>query len=101
MPSRERASSCRLDPSASRPSRRRVLVQGAAGAAAALTGVVAAGRTSAAAKVPKTQAGYKDTPHGVVRCDRCLQFQPPSGCKIVDGAISPAGSCDFFAPRPG
>ena len=58
-----------------------------------------ASSTLASSKVPKTQAGYKNVPRGSVRCDKCLQYLPPSGCKIVDGEISPSGSCDFFAPR--
>jgi hypothetical protein len=29
-----------------------------------------------------------------------VQFQPPASCKLVDGSISPSGSCDFFAPKP-
>jgi hypothetical protein len=65
------------------------------GAGAALASRPAA----AASKVPQSQAGYKSVATGGARCDRCAQFQPPSGCKIVAGAISPSGSCDFFAPR--
>jgi hypothetical protein len=51
-------------------------------------------------KVPQSQAGYKNSPNGGNECDRCLQFQPPSACKIVEGAVSPSGSCNFFAPKP-
>jgi hypothetical protein len=29
-----------------------------------------------------------------------MHFMPPAGCKIVDGAISPDGWCNFFAQRP-
>lgn len=65
-----------------------------------LASAISAGRAQAAAKVPKSQAGYKDAPRSGMRCDRCLQFQPPAACKIVDGAISPSGWCDFFAPKP-
>jgi hypothetical protein len=75
-----------------------VLAQG--GLATLLAAGFAAPAARAAAKVPKSQADYEDKPRGGVRCDRCLQFQPPAACKVVDGAISPAGSCDFFAPKP-
>jgi hypothetical protein len=51
-------------------------------------------------KVSQTEAGYQNAPKGASRCDKCIQFQPPSACKVVDGAVSPAGSCNFFAPRP-
>ena len=81
-----------------RVSRRTLLSTGLG--AALLSSGLAARSAIAAAKVPKTQAGYKDAPRAAVRCDRCVQFQPPAGCQIVDGAISPAGSCDFFAPKP-
>jgi hypothetical protein len=79
-------------------SRRTVLTNGLG--AALLGSGLAAGAATAAAKVPKAQAGYKDAARAAMRCDRCLQFQPPTSCKIVDGAISPSGSCDFFAPKP-
>jgi len=62
--------------------------------------VLAPRPAASAAKMPKTQAGYKDAPRGPQRCDKCLQFQPPSACKLVDGAVSPSGSCNLFAPRP-
>ena len=83
-----------------RISRRRLLGRGVAGAAAAAIAAGVAGeRAWAAYKVPKSQAGYKEVARGGARCDRCIQFLPPSGCKIVDGAVSPQGSCNFFAPR--
>jgi hypothetical protein len=63
--------------------------------------VLATRRAAAAAKMEKHQAGYRDTPRGAMRCDRCVQFQAPAACNIVEGAISPAGSCDLFAPRSG
>jgi hypothetical protein len=53
----------------------------------------------AAAKVPQGQAGYRTRPNGAARCQQCVQFLPPAGCGIVDGAISPSGWCNFFAPR--
>jgi hypothetical protein len=41
---------------------------------------------------------YQDHPDGDKRCDKCEQFQPPSACKMVDGTISPQGSCRIFVP---
>jgi hypothetical protein len=72
----------------------------AAGGALAVQ-LAATGPARAAAKIPKDQAGYKDTPRGSMRCDRCVQFKAPASCNVVDGAIAPAGSCDLFAPKPG
>lgn len=66
------------------------------GAAVALLASPAA---ADAGKVPKTQAAYQGAPRGDARCEKCAQYQPPSGCKIVDGAVSPLGWCTFFAPR--
>lgn len=88
-------------PSAGSLTRRRLLVRsaGLAAGGAALAGVLGAAQSAQANyKVSQSQAGYKSSPRGGVRCDKCQQFQPPSGCKIVDGAISPSGSCNFFAP---
>jgi hypothetical protein len=83
-----------------RLSRRNLLSQGVACAVGgALANQLLARRAAAAAKMQKYQAGYKDAPRGSMRCERCVQFQPPAACKIVDGAISPAGSCDLFAPK--
>ena len=62
--------------------------------------LVPARRAQAAAKMDKQDAGYRDTPRGGMRCDRCVQFQPPEGCNVVQGAISPSGSCYLFAPKP-
>lgn len=71
------------------------------GAGAALIGALAGGpATATPGKVSKAQAGYQNAPRGAARCDRCALFQPPSTCKIVDGAVVPTGSCTFFAPRP-
>ncbi len=78
-------------------SRRGALIFGAG----AVVGVAGSGRTAlAAAKMPKGQAGYSDKPRGGNECDKCLQFQPPSACKIVDGDISPSGWCNLFAAKP-
>ena len=80
-------------------SRRRVLGRGVAllGVGIALS---SAGTAAAGAKVPQAQAHYQDSPRAGQRCDQCLQFQPPSACKVVEGTVSPSGCCNFFAPRP-
>jgi hypothetical protein len=47
-------------------------------------------------KVSKVAVNYQDHPDGDKRCDKCVQFQPPDACKMVEGAISPQGSCRIF-----
>jgi hypothetical protein len=81
-------------------SRRRILQHaiGVAGGAAMLGAAVDAG---AAPKISQTAVAYQDRPDGDKRCDKCAQFQPPDACKMVEGPISPQGSCRIFTPlRP-
>jgi hypothetical protein len=70
---------------------RRSLLRGA-------TGVLAATLNPALAqpKISKLAVNYQDHPDGDKRCDRCVQFQPPDACKMVEGTISPQGSCRIF-----
>jgi len=73
---------------------RRSLLQGAAAAA----GILGAAPTPATAqpKISKVAVNYQDHPDGDKRCEKCVQFQPPDGCKVVEGTISPQGSCRIF-----
>ena len=47
-------------------------------------------------KISKIAVNYQDHPDGNKRCDKCIQFQPPDACKVVEGTISPQGSCRIF-----
>ena len=47
-------------------------------------------------KISKVAVNYQDHPDGDKRCDKCIQYQPPDACKVVDGSISPQGSCRIF-----
>ena len=88
--------------SLSAPVSRRALLQGGAGTAGAAI-ILGATPNSASAVVklsPKVVA-YQDHPNGDKRCGKCVQFQPPNACKIVDGAVSPEGYCRFFVPVAG
>jgi High potential iron-sulfur protein len=78
-------------------SRRSVLQAGAAGAAA-LLGVREAAAQSIT-KSPQASARYQDHPNGGQHCSTCLQFQPPSSCKVVAGKISPNGWCAIYAAK--
>ena len=70
----------------------------------AVTGVAILGATVTAkrveAKPSQKLVGYQDTPKGDLRCDNCLQFEPPSSCKVVEGNISPAGWCKVHVKKP-
>jgi hypothetical protein len=77
---------------------RRALV----GGACLLVTCATAGAVAAApSKVPQRDAGYRNSPQGGARCERCSQFIAPSNCKLVVGPISPSGWCSFFAPKAG
>ena len=75
-------------------SRRNLLTRAAllAGAAFAAS-VVPNKQASAQQKASKEAMKYQDKPNGDQRCSNCLQFMPPSSCKVVDGTISPNGYC--------
>ena len=79
--------------------RRRALLQFAVGAAGTTTIFSASpNAASAAPKISKTAVAYQDRPDGDKRCDKCAQFQAPDTCKMVEGPISPQGSCRIFMP---
>ena len=70
----------------------------------AITGAAILGPTVAStpadAKPSQKLVGYQDTPKGNLRCDNCLQFEPPSSCKVVEGDVSPAGWCKVYVKKP-
>ncbi len=81
-------------------SRRAVLAGfGVAAAVAGAPKADAEDQLSDADKIKKTDAKYQPGPKGVQRCQICLQFMPPTTCKIVQGPITATGWCQFFAAR--
>jgi hypothetical protein len=50
-------------------------------------------------KIKKPDAKYQDKPKGQQRCEICLNFQPPSTCKIVQGPVTRHGWCQLFAAK--
>ncbi len=76
---------------------RRALVAGV-GAAVGLR-AAGGGKAAAEEKIGKTDAHYQDRPNGQQRCEICLQFQPPSTCRIVAGPVTAHGWCQFFAAK--
>src|SRR6516162_729470 len=76
---------------------RRSLLRRLLGAAGVSTLFYAAPYPAAAViKISQRAVAYQDHPEGDKRCDKCIQFQPPDGCKMVDGSIRPDGYCRLF-----
>lgn len=48
-------------------------------------------------KMTRQQAEYQDAPNGIYSCGLCSLFEPPDGCKVVEGAVSKDGWCKAFA----
>lgn len=76
---------------------------------AAMGGVVAAGASQAAShparlaqdKIAQAQVQYQASPKDGQQCDKCVNWEAPSGCKIVAGTIAAQGWCIAFAPKSG
>ena len=81
------------------PSRRALLGSAALALGFAAAGLPAAAETPEAEKIKQAEAHYQNWPKGQQRCGICLQFEPPSHCRIVAGPIVPTGWCQFFAAR--
>lgn len=60
---------------------------------------VAITRAGAQTKLTQAVAKYQDQPKGQQSCAVCANFEPPSGCKFVQGTISPNGWCQLFAAK--
>jgi hypothetical protein len=81
----------------SAPLCRRALWRYAVNMAGAATIVFASPKAATAApKISKKAVAYQDHPDGAKECDKCVQFQPPDACKMVEGPINPHGSCRIF-----
>lgn len=79
-------------------SRRNVLKFAMVGTGAAVAATFASPGI-AGAKVPKKVVNYQATPRGKAKCSTCASFEPPSACKLVDGAVAPDGWCSIYAPK--
>ena len=78
---------------------RRGLLSGTALALGAAATAAVASQANAQEKLPQADAKYQATPKGDLHCDGCVNFQPPNGCKFVQGEISPNGWCQLFVPK--
>jgi hypothetical protein len=82
------------------PISRRVMLGALALAAVdAVPGAAAAQAVPESDKIKQAEAQYQYHPKGQQRCEICLQFDPPTRCKIVQGPISAQGWCQYFAAR--
>ena len=77
---------------------RLALAVGAAGFMATNLGPGTA--VAAPAKLAQREIGYQATPKGAARCETCVNWQAPNGCKLVAGPISPSGWCGLFVRKP-
>jgi hypothetical protein len=66
---------------------------------AAIIGGLGPNVAAAQAKVAQSAVAYQDKPKGTQRCEGCNLFQPPTACKVVDGAVSPQGWCSLFSAK--
>lgn len=79
-------------------SRRRFLNGSAALAGGAGLAALFAGR-EAQAKIAQNLVAYQDTPKDGHDCVGCALFEPPNGCKSVEGTISPNGWCRLWLKK--
>jgi hypothetical protein len=68
------------------------------------TGLAAAGsliaiRAKAQDKIAQAMVQYQKMPKDGNKCSMCVNFEAPSSCKIVAGAIDPDGWCIAYAPK--
>jgi hypothetical protein len=54
----------------------------------------------AQAKLSKKDVGYQVQPKGNQQRETCISFQPPTGCKVAEGEVTPHGPCMAYAPKP-
>jgi hypothetical protein len=78
---------------------RRAVLRSAALSLGAATATAAVSQTAAQQKISQADAKYQATPKGDLHCDGCVNFQPPNGCKFVQGEISANGWCQLFVPK--
>jgi hypothetical protein len=76
-------------------SRRRFLRHAAQGSLCVAAASLAA--PASAQQIAQAQVAYQGQPHEGNRCELCIHFLKPNGCKLVSGPISPQGWCRLFS----
>jgi len=74
---------------------------GVAAAGAARAAQAAGAQRFAQDKIAPAAVQYQPTPKDGQRCDKCVNWEAPAGCKIVSGKIAPEGWCVAYAPKEG
>lgn len=62
---------------------------------------IVAGVGPAMAKTSQSAAGYQTSLNGDRTCSGCANFEAPTNCKVVDGPVSPGGSCKLWVKKAG
>jgi hypothetical protein len=52
---------------------------------------------ASAQQLAQAQVGYQDQPHDGKRCELCIHFLKPNGCKLVTGPINAQGWCRLYS----
>ena len=78
-----------------RNGRREFLRCGLTGTLAALAGLAVKPAHAQFPKATKEQAHYQDGATAQT-CGQCTLFLPPDDCKVVQGPVTEAGTCDYF-----
>jgi hypothetical protein len=50
-------------------------------------------------KIAQSVVQYQKQPKNGQMCSNCVNFQPPTACKIVAGTIDPTGWCLVYGPK--
>jgi hypothetical protein len=79
----------------SNPSRRNIMRAVASVATSGLWSGIA--HAEASDKMTRQQAEYQDTPNGIYSCGLYTLFEPPAGCKVVEGEVAKDGWCKASA----
>jgi len=79
-------------------SRRGIMLRGIVYTAGAAT-FLGPASSAKADKMTKEVVGYQTSPNGSQQCSNCGQFEPPNGCKFVEGDISPTAWCKVWTPK--
>ena len=75
--------------------RRLLLRRALAASLTALAGLTAR-HARAQVKPTKAQASYQDNA-ATHNCEECALFLPPNDCKVIQGPVSPSGTCIYFS----
>ena len=79
---------------------RRRLIAAAGAGLFMLQACARAGVQQSEEKLSKPDTAYQDLPKNDQQCSECTKFQPPKGCSVVAGDISPKGWCKFYEAPP-